>query len=60
MAHKMVLMMEKMSSLQEALDEANKRKSHKQRYVRADETLNIGEVQELSAEQAGSSYGDGE
>ena len=49
-----------MAALQEALDTANKRKNHKRRYVRTEETLTIGEVQEVLAEQAGSSRGDGE
>jgi hypothetical protein len=60
MAHKMTLMMEEMSSLREALDKSNKRKSRKRRYVRTEETLTVGEVQEVLAEQAGSSRGDGE
>lgn len=60
MAHEMVLLREKMSTLQEALDAANKRKSRKRRYVRTEETLTVGEVQEVLAEQAGSSRGDGE
>ena len=60
MAHKMTLMMEEMSTLRAALDESNKRKSRKRRYVRIEETLTTGEVQELLAEQAGSSRGDGE
>ena len=60
MAHKMTLMMEEMSTLRAALDESNKRKSRKRRYVRTDETLTVGEVQEVLAEQAGSSRGDGE
>ena len=60
MAHKMTLMMEEMSTLRAALDESNKRKSRKRRYVRIDKTLTIGEVQEVLAEQGGSSHGDGE
>ena len=60
MAHKMVLMIEKMNSLQEALDAANKRKSRKRRYVQTEETLTVGEVQDLLAKRAGSSRGDGE
>ncbi|EDU44804.1 hypothetical protein PtrM4_055810 [Pyrenophora tritici-repentis] len=60
MAHKMTLMMEKMNSLQEALEGANKRKSRKRRYVRIEETLTVGDVQEVLAEQASSSRGDGE
>ncbi|KAI1562694.1 hypothetical protein PtrEW13061_012101, partial [Pyrenophora tritici-repentis] len=56
----MTLMMEKMNSLQEALEGANKRKSRKRRYVRIEETLTVGDVQEVLAEQASSSRGDGE
>ncbi|KAI1676274.1 DDE superfamily endonuclease [Pyrenophora tritici-repentis] len=59
-AHEMTLMREEVAALREALDIANKRKSRKRRYVRTEETLNIGEVQEVLAEQAGSSRGDGE
>jgi hypothetical protein len=60
MAHKMVLLTEKITTLQEALDKSNKRKSRKRQYVRTEETLTVGEVQEVLAEQAGSSCGDGE
>ena len=60
MAHKMTLIIEEISTLRAALDESNKRKSRKRRYVRTDETLTVGEVQEVLAEQAGSSRGDGE
>ena len=60
MAHKMTLMMEEMGTLRAALDESNKRKSRKRRYVRTEETLTVGKVQEVLAEQAGSSRGDGE
>ena len=60
MAYKMTLIIEEMSTLQAALDESNKRKSRKRRYVRTEETLTVGEVQEVLAEQAGSSRGDGE
>ena len=60
MAYKMTLMMEEMGTLRVALDELNKRKSRKRRYVRTEETLTVGEVQEVLAEQAGSSRGDGE
>ncbi|EMD59955.1 hypothetical protein COCSADRAFT_60922, partial [Bipolaris sorokiniana ND90Pr] len=44
----------------EALDIVNKRKSRKRRYIRIEETLNIGEVQEVLAKQAGSSRSDRE
>ena len=53
-------MREEVAALREALDIANKRKSRKRQYVRIEETLTIGEVQEVLAEQAGSSRGDGE
>ena len=56
----MTLIIEEMSTLRAALDESNKRKSRKRRYIRTEETLTIGEVQEVLAEQAGSSCGDGE
>ena len=59
-AHEMALIREEMSNLREAFNESNKRKSRKRRYVRTEETLTAGEVQELLAEQAGSSRGDGE
>ena len=54
-----MLIMEEISTLKAALDKSNKRKSHKRRYVRTEETLTIGEVQEVIAKQAGSSCGDG-
>jgi hypothetical protein len=59
-AHEMTLMREEVAALREALDIANKRKSRKRRYVRTDETLTVSEVQDLLAEQASSSRGDGE
>ncbi|KAF7571217.1 hypothetical protein PtrM4_112190 [Pyrenophora tritici-repentis] len=59
-AHEMVLLREKVGSLEAALDTATKRKSRKRRYVRTEETLNIGEVQEVLAEQADSRRGGGE
>ena len=56
----MTLMREEVAALREALDTANKRKSRKRRYVRTEETLTVGEVQEVLAEQRGSSYSDSE
>lgn len=53
-------MKKQFKSLQEALDAATKRKSRKRRYARIEETPTVEEVQQLSAEQAGSSRGDGE
>ena len=58
--HEMTLMREEIKTLQATVNELNKRKSRKRRYVRTEETLTAGEVQELLAEQAGSSRGDGE
>ena len=60
MAHEIVLLTEKITTLQTALDELNKRKSRKRRYVRTEETLTVGEVQEVLAEKAGSSRGGSE
>ena len=60
MAHKMTLVIDEMAKLREALEESNKRKSRKRRYVRTEETLTVGEVQEVLAEQAGGSRGDSE
>ena len=56
----MTLMIEEMSTLRAALDESNKRRSRKRRYIRTEETLTTSEVQDLLAEQAGSSRGGGE
>ena len=53
-------MREEVAALREALDIANKRKSRKRRYVRTEETLTVGEVQGVLAEQADSSCGGGE
>jgi hypothetical protein len=60
MAHKIVLLIEKITTLQEALDKSNKRKSRKRKYVRLEETLTVGEVQEVLAKQVGSSRSGGE
>lgn len=60
MSHKMTLVIDEIAKLREALEESNKRKSRKRRYVRTEETLTVGEVQEVLAEQAGSSRGDGD
>ena len=59
-AHEMTLMREEVAALREALDIANKRKSRKRRYVRTEETLTVGEAQEVLAERAVSSRGDSE
>ncbi len=57
--YKIVLLIEKITTLQAALDESNKRKSRKRRYVQTEETLTVGKVQKVLAKQAGSSRGNG-
>ena len=59
-AHEMVLMKEKIKSLEEALDAATKRKSRKRRYIRTEETATVGEVLELIAQRADGSRSGGE
>ena len=51
----MVLMQEKIDRLQDAVEASTKRRSRKRRYVRAEETLAVGEVSDLLAEQESSS-----
>jgi hypothetical protein len=46
--------------MRSAIEELTKRRIRKRRYVRIEETLTVGEVQEVLAEPAGSSRGDGE
>jgi hypothetical protein len=58
-AHNMVLMQEEIGRLRDVIEESTKRKSRKRRYVRAEETLTVGEVSDLIAEKAGSSRNDG-
>jgi hypothetical protein len=60
MAHNMVLVEEKMSRLQDAIDTLTKRKTRKGRYIRVEETLTVGEVSDLIAEKEGGSREDGE
>jgi hypothetical protein len=60
MAHNMVLVEEKMSRLQDAIDTLTKRKTRKRRYIRVEETLTVGEVSDLIAEKEGGSREDGE
>ena len=50
----------KIDRLQSTIDEQNKRKTCKMRYVRTEETLTVGEVQEVLAKQVGGSRGNGE
>ena len=59
-AHNMVLMREEVRSLREAVDTLTKRKTRKRRYVRAEETLTVGEVSDLIAEIEGGGREDGE
>ena len=48
-AHNMVLMQEEIGRLRDAIEESTKRKSRKRRYIRAEETLTVGEVTDLIA-----------
>jgi hypothetical protein len=59
-AHNMVLMREEVRSLREAVDTLTKRKTRKRRYVRAEETLTVGEVSGLIAKMDGGRREDGE
>jgi hypothetical protein len=56
----MVLVEEKMSRLQDAINTLTKRKTRKRRYIRVEETLTVGEVSDLIAEKEGGSREDGE
>ncbi|KAG9186421.1 hypothetical protein G6011_02977 [Alternaria panax] len=58
-AHNMVLMQEEMGRLRDAVDTLTKRKTRKRRYVRAEETLIVGEVLDLIAKREGSRREDG-
>jgi hypothetical protein len=60
MAHNIVLVEEKMSRLQDAINTLTKRKTRKRRYIRVEETLTVGEVSDLIAEKEGGSREDGE
>ena len=44
MVYKITLIIEEMSTFRAALDELNKRKSRKRRYVWIEETLTVGDV----------------
>ena len=59
-AHEMVLMRAEMGRLRDATETLTKRKSRKRRYVRAEETLTVGEVLDLIAEKEGGSREEGE
>jgi hypothetical protein len=56
----MVLMQEKMDNLTEAVEAATKRKSCKRRYIRAEETLTVGEVTDLIAATVDNRRDDGD
>jgi hypothetical protein len=56
----MVLVQEEIGRLRDAVDTLTKRKTRKRRYVRAEETLTVGEVSDLIAEKEGGSRGDRE
>ncbi|KAH5464313.1 hypothetical protein HBI65_251110 [Parastagonospora nodorum] len=58
-AHNMVLMQEEMSRLRDAVEATTKRKARKRRYVRAEETLTVGEVSDLIAATAENRRDDG-
>jgi hypothetical protein len=57
-AHNMVLLQEGQARMQSALDELTKRKGRKRRYIRAEETLTVGEVLNLVAATASNSRDD--
>jgi hypothetical protein len=59
-AYNMVLVQEEMGRLRDAVDTLTKRKTRKRRYVRAEETLTVGEVSDLIAAKEGGSREDGE
>ena len=58
-AHNMVLLQEEQARMRNAIEELTKRKARKRRYIRAEETLTVGEVADLVAEKEGSSRGEG-
>lgn len=55
----MVLMRAEIGRLRDATETLTKRKSRKRRYVRAEETLTVGEVLDLIAEKEGGSREEG-
>lgn len=60
MAHEMVLMRAEIVRLNTATEAATKRKSRKRRYVRAEETLTVGEVLDLITKREGGRCEEGE
>jgi hypothetical protein len=59
-AHNMVLVQEEIGRLRDAVDTLTKRKTRKRRYVRAEETLTVGEVSDLIGAKEGGSREEGE
>jgi hypothetical protein len=53
-------MQEEIGRLRDAVEASTKRRARKRRYIRAEETLTVGEVSDLIAEPAGSRRDDGE
>jgi hypothetical protein len=56
----MVLMQEEIGRLRDTVEASIKRRARKRRYIRAEETLIVGEVSDLIAELAGSRRNDSE
>ena len=59
-AHNMVLLQEGQARMQSAIDELTKRRSRKRKYIRTEETLTVGEVQDLIAKREGGERDAGE
>ena len=59
-AHNMVLLQEEQARMRSAIDELTKRRSRKRKYIRTEETLTVGEVQDLVAEREGRERNAGE
>jgi hypothetical protein len=58
-AHNMVLLQEQVGRLQDAVEASTKRKARKRQYIRAEETLTVGEVSDLVAATVVDSRDDG-
>ena len=56
----MVLVQEEIGRLRDAVDTLTKRKTRKRRYIRAEETLTVGEVSDLIAKKEGGRREDSE
>jgi hypothetical protein len=55
----MVLLQEEQARMRSAIEELTKRKGRKRRYIRAEETLTVGEVADLVAATAENRRDDG-